>query len=105
MIHEKIDKQKAKGWYSGPWNSSIPIPVGYANEGIKEKHYHSKMHEIYLIARGKTTIVVNGESTGLKEGDMFTVEPGETHTFLDSSEDYFHFVIQVPFEKNDKILV
>ena len=59
MIHQKIDKQKPKGWFSGPWDSSLPIPVGYANECINEKHYHSQMYEIYLVAKGKATIVVD----------------------------------------------
>ena len=33
---------------------------------------------------------------------MLIVEPGETHTFIDSSDDYLHFVIQAPFVKGDK---
>jgi hypothetical protein len=33
---------------------------------------------------------------------MLIVEPGETHTFIDSSDDYLHFVIQAPFVKDDK---
>ena len=32
---------------------------------------------------------------------MLIVEPGETHTFIDSSDDYLHFVIQAPFVKGD----
>ena len=105
MIHLNANNKKSKGWFSGPWNSNLPIPVGYANEGIKEEHYHSDMFEIYLIARGTTTIVVSGREVNLKAGDMIAVEPGETHTFLDSSNDYFHFVVQTPFVKEDKILI
>jgi hypothetical protein len=32
----------------------------------------------------------------LSGGDMIVLEPGEAHTFLESSPDYFHFVIQTP---------
>jgi hypothetical protein len=34
---------------------------------------------------------------------MLVVEPGEVHTFTESSPDYFHFVVQAPFVKGDKI--
>lgn len=104
MIHLKPNAKTPKGWFIGPWNSEISIPIGYANEGIQEKHYHSKMYEIYMVGRGTTTIIVNNTQINLHEGDMFVVEPGETHTFLDSSKDYFHFIIQTPFVKGDKFL-
>lgn len=105
MIHSVVNKKKAKGWFIGPWNSNLEIPIGYANKGINEKHLHSAMYEIYLIARGFSTMVVNGAENHLKEGDMLIVEPGEAHTFKNSSDDYLHFVIQSPFIKNDKQVV
>jgi mannose-6-phosphate isomerase-like protein (cupin superfamily) len=60
------------------------------------------MHEIYLIARGSSTAVVSGESVNLKAGDVLVVEPGEVHTFLNSSEDYLHFVVHAPYVQGDK---
>ncbi len=95
----------AKGWYLGPWNSEIEVPIGFANEGIKEKHVHHKMNEIYLIARGTSTIEVDDKEITLKEGDIIVLEPNEIHTFKDSSKDYLHFVIHTPFVKDDKELV
>jgi antitoxin component HigA of HigAB toxin-antitoxin module len=41
-----------KGWHTGPWNSELPISVGYANAGIDEPHLHERITEIYLIAHG-----------------------------------------------------
>ncbi|GJM42968.1 MAG: hypothetical protein DHS20C20_32500 [Ardenticatenaceae bacterium] len=75
----------------------MPIPVGYANEGINELHHHSQMFEIYLVARGTSTAVVNQQPIQLLAGDILVVEPGEPHTFSQNSDDYFHFVIQTPF--------
>ena len=103
MIHQSLDKERAKGWFVGPWNSTVPIPVGYANEGINDLHYHTQMFEIYLVARGTSTAVVNQQSIELQAGDMLVIEPGESHTFCHSSDDYFHFVIQTPFVPGDKI--
>ena len=103
MLHAALDRDKPKGWFYGPWNSNVPIPVGYANEGINEKHVHRQMYEIYLVACGSSTAEVNGERVMLRAGDVLVVEPGETHTFLESSADYLHFVIQTPFVKGDKV--
>lgn len=102
MIHLGIDKDNPKGWFCGPWNSAVDIAVGYANEGINEKHHHSKMNEIYLIAKGNSTAFVSGQEIELVAGDILVVEPNEIHTFISSSPDYMHFVIHSPFVKDDK---
>jgi hypothetical protein len=39
---------------------------------------------------------------GLQAGDLLVVEPGEVHTFVDSSDDDLHFVVQAPFVEGDK---
>ena len=103
MIHLSNDTTQAKGWFFGPWNSSVPIPVGFANAGIQELHYHQEMYEIYLVARGTSTIRVNDQTITLQAGDALAVEPTEAHTFLAHSDDYLHFVIQAPFVVHDKI--
>lgn len=105
MIHMRADKQQAKGWYVGPWNSNVPLPVGYANAGIQEKHYHAQMTEIYLVASGKSTAVVNDQAVTLEAGDILVIAPGEVHTFTHSSTDYFHFVVHAPFVQGDKHVV
>lgn len=98
-------RNQAKGWLIGPWNSAVPLPVGYANEGIADRHYHQQMYEIYLVAKGNSTALVNGKAITLAAGDVLVVEPGEVHTFTESSADYFHFVVQAPFAPGDKVAV
>ncbi|HEY4721854.1 MAG TPA: cupin domain-containing protein [Anaerolineae bacterium] len=70
--------------------------MGYANKGIDEPHVHSQITEIYLVARGTSQLRVGQETLTLTAGDMIAIEPGEAHTFLTSSPDYFHFVIHAP---------
>lgn len=99
-----------KGWYLGPWNSELPFPVGYANQGIDEPHVHHEVFEIYLVARGTSVIRIDDRDLELTPGMCLVVEPGEAHTFLESSPDYLHFVLQVPpagqeFTGRDKQLV
>ena len=85
-----------KGWYFGPWNSDLGVSVGYANKGINEPHVHSRITEIYLVARGRAKIRVDQKTIELQSGNIISIEPGEAHTFLSSSADYFHFVIHTP---------
>ena len=91
MIHLSPDISKAKGWFIGPWNSPVPIPVDYANEGVDEPHLHEMMFEIYLVTRGESTALINEREVSLQAGDMLVLEPGKAHTFVKNSEDYFHF--------------
>lgn len=110
MRIERAERSLAKGWYAGPWNSDLPVPVGYANAGIDEPHVHQELFEIYLVVRGTSVLRVEQESVELREGDVMIVEPGEAHTFLGNSDDYYHFVLQLPrqgqsFQAGDKTSV
>ena len=93
MQLEHADFTVDKGWYAGQWESAAPIWIGYANKGIDEPHVHSQITEIYLVARGTAEIRIEQKTFALTAGDVLIVEPGEAHTFLASSPDYFHFVI------------
>ena len=96
MRIEHADYSVDKGWYLGAWNSALPISVGYANKGIDEPHVHSQITEIYLVARGTSQLRIEQKTLTLVAGDVIAIEPGEAHTFLTSSPDYFHFVIHTP---------
>jgi mannose-6-phosphate isomerase-like protein (cupin superfamily) len=96
MRIERANTSLEKGWYLGPWNSTLPVSVGYANTGVDEPHLHAQVVELYLIARGTATIRIEQETITLSAGDLLMVEAGEAHTFLGSSPDYFHFVIHIP---------
>ncbi len=85
-----------RGWYVGTWNGTFPFPVGYARTGIDDPHLHTMVTEMFLIARGHAELRVERETIMVQEGDMVVVEPGEAHTFLSSSSDYFHFVFHYP---------
>jgi len=91
-----------KGWLTGPWDSAIPVALGFADCGVDDLHHHEEMYEIYLVARGEGTAMVDGEAVRPRAGDLLAVEPGEVHTFVTSSEDYLHFVVQAPFVAGDK---
>lgn len=83
----------------------MPVPIGYANQGIDVPHLHEQMYEVYLVAWGWSTAVVNQQTIRLEAGDMLIIEPGEVHTFIESSAEYLHFVIHTPFVPGDKVVL
>jgi mannose-6-phosphate isomerase-like protein (cupin superfamily) len=93
---EHADVRRSKGWHLGPWNADLELSIGYATRGIDEPHVYSLVKEVYLVARGTAEIRVGSETVPLRPGDVLVVEPGEPHTFLSSSADYFHFVLHTP---------
>ena len=96
MYIEKASSVAEKGWSIGPWNSSVSIAVGFANKSIDEPHYHETITEIYLVARGEVEVRVEQETVHLSQNDVLVIEPGEAHTFVAASSDYFHFVVHTP---------
>ncbi len=102
MRLERNHHHGPKGWYFGPWDSALGVSLGYAYEGIDEPHFHQRMSEVYMVARGTAEIRVEQETVELSQGDVIVIEPGEAHTFLSSSFDYFHFVMQLPALAGDE---
>ncbi len=96
MRTEHADSSQEKGWLYGPWNSKSELSIGYANAGIDEPHVHGTVTEIYLVGQGKAKIRVNDQTITIGAGDVLQIDPGEAHTFISSTEDYFHFVIHYP---------
>lgn len=90
------DSSQPKGWFTGPWDSDLEVAIGFANTGVDEPHYHATSAETYLIARGCAILQVEDREIAVSPGQVVVVEPGETHTFIESSDDYYHFVIQTP---------
>ena len=93
-----------KGWYLGPWNSGLAVSIGYATRGFDEPHLHQQMTEVYMVARGASQLRVSEQTVPLSAGDIIVLEPGEPHTFVDSTDDYFHFVIHTPALEGDAAL-
>jgi mannose-6-phosphate isomerase-like protein (cupin superfamily) len=95
-VRQERSTDAGKGWLAGPWDGDLPASIGFAREGADEPHLHMQLNEIYLVARGGSTVRVEDETVELREGDVLIVEPEEAHTFLASSDDYLHFVVHVP---------
>lgn len=104
LIARNDESSPAKGWYTELFRPELPA-IGFANEGINEKHYHEELREVYLIVKGSSTMIIDDTTITLNPGDVIVVEPGEVHTFVDNTPDYFHFVLHCPLIRGDKVLV
>ena len=104
MIARNDPSQPLKGWYLELTQPSLPA-IGFANHGASESHYHRELREVYLVARGTSQMVVDGDEVRLNPGDVIVIEPGESHTFVASSPDYFHFVLHCPAVRGDKVVL
>lgn len=45
-----------------------------------KEHYHREMTEFYYVLRGGGEMVLDGESTPIREGDLVLIPPGVKHT-------------------------
>ena len=95
----------ASGWIGGEWNWGVPVAIGYATAGLDEPHRHERTTEIYLVAAGSSTAVVDGVEIEIEAGDVLAVLPHEVRSFTASSDDYRCFVLHVGGDgTSDKVL-
>ena len=45
-------------------------------------------------------MAIGAELVRLRSGDVVVIEPGESHISLESTPDYFHFVLHAPTPKS-----
>jgi len=96
-----------KGWVVGNFNPSLfktndfEVAVKYyKKDDYEPEHYHKVATEITIITKGN--VVMNGVS--YTEGDVITIEPGESTDFK-VKDDVTTTVIKFPFVKDDKYIV
>ena len=98
-----VAEAEPKGWLAGPWESALPIGIGFANDAIDAPHRHERTTEIYLIAAGAATAVIDGVYVALAAGDVLIVDPPEVRTFRDASPDYRCFVVRAGGAGTDRV--
>jgi mannose-6-phosphate isomerase-like protein (cupin superfamily) len=73
--------------------------------GKSEKlHYHKRGRQFFFILTGKAVIEIEGEKYPVHANQGISVEPGQTHTFMNESEQEVVFlVITVPKIPGDRV--
>ncbi|WP_019147459.1 cupin domain-containing protein [Timonella senegalensis] len=70
-------------------------------------HYHAAIEETFVVLEGEATLWVDGrESYTCTKGDVFQMEPGEQHYFVNNSDSVFRALfIKAPYDPNDGVQV
>ena len=67
-------------------------------------HKHEEVEETFYFETGAPQMVVNGESHCVQPGDVFRLEPGETHNIINDTESETRIIfIKCPYLPKDKI--
>ncbi|MDP3742040.1 MAG: cupin domain-containing protein [Candidatus Micrarchaeota archaeon] len=56
-------------------------------------HFHEKVREVFLIASGKGKITINGKEHFTVAGDIFLIEPNDSHALQNT--DSFPFIVHI----------
>lgn len=76
--------------------------VNFSPKTNIKPHYHKKTIEIYFIESGTGKIILNGIEYMAETGDIFIIEPGDTHEIINDTNDNFTILIfKTNEEKND----
>jgi mannose-6-phosphate isomerase-like protein (cupin superfamily) len=65
-----------------------------------KEHYHCEMTEFYYVLRGGGEMLLDGESTQIREGDLVLIPPGVRHT---SEGDMEVLIFGVPPQETEDI--
>ena len=70
-------------------------------------HYHATIEETFIAVEGECTLWVDGrEKHTIRAGDVFQMEPGDQHYFVNESDSDFRAVfVKAPFDPEDSVQV
>ena len=70
------------------------------------RHFHRDSREAYVILRGAATMVIDGASLTVEQGDVILIEPGERHELAGVAAGGIEFlaITVPPFRPVDFIL-
>ncbi len=62
------------------------------------EHHHNVRCEVFYVAQGNGTVIVNGKKIKAKPGEFFLMEPGDIHAFANHGKEDF---VLLMFRTND----
>lgn len=75
---------------NGPFIDMGVVVIGPGEE--HPCHKHLKQEESFFVLEGVCSVYVDGEKVVLKKGDYLQCEPGESHMFINETEESFKAV-------------
>ena len=66
-------------------------------------HVHPSQSERFEITSGTLTLKIDGRTVEAREGDVVTIEPGQTHNFWNKTDDEVSFKVEVRPALEDRV--
>lgn len=70
-----------------------PVEIGYYTPREVDGQSPHDQDEIYIVHAGRGAFLLGGERHDFRAGDVFFVEAGTEHRFVDFSEDFAAWVV------------
>lgn len=68
------------------------------------KHYHKEVEETFIFLEGSPKIIINDKEYRVSQGDVFRLEPQETHDIINDTNKVMKAIfIKCPYLPKDKI--
>lgn len=64
--------------------------------GIVVQHHHAASEEVYIFAKGRCTMTVDGTRIDAVPGTVVAIRPGERHEILPCSESAAFYALNIP---------
>lgn len=70
-------------------------------------HYHAAIEETFIVLEGEATLWVDGRTSyTVGTGDVYQMQPGEQHYFVNESDaDFRALFVKAPYDPNDGVQV
>ena len=69
-------------------------------------HYHNEVEETFYFPEGGAVININGSEIETKDGDVFRLEPNDTHKIQNNTEKTIKIIfIKTPSIPSDKVSI
>jgi len=60
---------------------------GEVSHAAEERHVHEDHYEVFINVQGRGVLEVEGEGYAFNTGDIYLIEPGESHHIVADAED------------------
>lgn len=70
-------------------------------------HYHAQIEETFVVLEGEATVWLDGrEKHSIRAGDIFQMEPGDQHYFVNETDgDFRALFVKAPYDPDDSVQV
>lgn len=112
MRYEKLDQTEFRFGEFGPGYVARGPRTDFGVVQLRpgdsaENHYHEHIEETFVGLEGEATLWVDGRSScTVRAGELYQLEPGEQHYFVNEGSEVFRALfVKAPYDPEDGVKV